>query len=294
MKTEKRFQVRAAQGEEFALAGRALTYNEVSSNEIAPGVRERIMPGCFRDALASGEDIKALCNHDVSQVLGRTKNGTLTLSDRADGLYMRVQLDKNNSAHRDIYASVKRGDLDEMSFAFEAQDEDFSEGEYNGQRCTVRNLRKAALRDVSIVTAPFYGNGATQVSARSKNNKRDRIFAESERTGKSLEQLIEEREFDKQAKFRAAHIRQEIFQTAPAFRALYHPGETVPYDIVPDYSFATDDQKSVDIRNAYIANLIGEQIQRDRVAFNAELEERRRIASLCGRSGDSCFLERPL
>lgn len=228
MKTEQRsFQIRAAQGEEFVLIGRALSYMEVSSNELAPGVRERIMPGCFRDALASPDlDCKALFNHDANQILGRTKNGTLTLQDRADGLYMRVQLNRASQAHRDIYEAVKRGDLDEMSFAFGADDEDYEDGEYNGVRCQVRNIRKAKLFDVSVVTSPFYGKGATAVSARAAGAP-----------------ALVGKEFDKYARAKAERIRYEIFQSAPAFKVVNkRTGKLSNFEhdqdaiVVPDYS----------------------------------------------------------
>ena len=164
----RNLQIRAAEGEEFVLAGRALSYNEISSNEICPGVRERICPGAFRDSLASGADVKALLNHDSAGLpLGRLANKTLTLTDDVSGLNMRVQLDKNNSTHRDVYASVKRGDISEMSFAFQCEDDDITADSYNGEQCQVRNVRKAKLFDVSVVCSAFYGAGATDVSARS-------------------------------------------------------------------------------------------------------------------------------
>ncbi len=172
MATEKRtakrnFQIRAAQGEEFVLAGRALSYNEISSNELAPGVREKIMPGCFRASLAS-TPVVALFNHQemTTLPLGRTENGTLKIQDSDSGLDFRVQLDKNNSFHRDVYASVKRGDISECSFQFICQDEDFAQDRYQGQPCMVRCVRIAELRDLSVVTNPFYGAGATNVDAR--------------------------------------------------------------------------------------------------------------------------------
>ena len=172
MKLERRgLQIRAAQGDEFALVGRALSYNEISSNELCPGLRERLCPGCFTDSLASGKDVVALLNHNNTALpLGRTKNGTLKLADSRDGLDMRVQLDKDNQSHRDVYASVKRGDISEMSFCFTCDDEDMTDEEYNGKRCAVRNIRHAQLLDVSVVTSPFYGAGATSVSARANDS----------------------------------------------------------------------------------------------------------------------------
>lgn len=160
-------EIRAAEGEEFVLTGRAVSYKQISTNELVPGVRERIMPGAFRESLASGRDVKAFLNHDAKAIpLGRLQNKTLTLSDSSEGLDMRVQLDKSISAHRDVYASVKRGDLSEMSFAFICDEDDFSDDSFNGQRCQVRNVRKAKLFDVSVVSSPFYGAGATDVAAR--------------------------------------------------------------------------------------------------------------------------------
>ena len=162
--------IRAADGEEFVLAGRALSYNEVSSNELVPGVREQLAAGCFSESLASGNDVKALLNHDSRALpLGRTGNGTLLLKDSAGGLDFRIALDKNNSFHQAVFASVKRSDIDSCSFAFQCEDEDLDDGEYNGQRCRVRTIRKASLLDVSVVNSPFYGNDATGVAARTSD-----------------------------------------------------------------------------------------------------------------------------
>lgn len=187
MKTELRhsFEIRAAEGEKFVLEGRAVSYGKISSSQIIAGVRERIMPGAFRDSLASGQDVKALLNHNSATLpLGRTANGTLQLSDSPDGLDIKVQLDRANSMHRDVYASVKRGDLNEMSFAFTCDADDITDETYDGQRCAVRNVRKAKLFDVSVVTTPFYGNNATAVAARSEEEDSwaDEVRAQLEQT----------------------------------------------------------------------------------------------------------------
>jgi HK97 family phage prohead protease len=166
-KATRVFEIRASQGEEFVLAGRALSYNEISSNELVQGVREKIMPGCFRASLASGKPVFALLNHDMKALpLGRTDNGTLQISDGDQALNFRVQLDRNNSQHRDVYAAVQRKDVSECSFQFICLDEDFQSGSYQGESCQVRCVRQAELIDVSVVTQPFYGDGATAVSAR--------------------------------------------------------------------------------------------------------------------------------
>ena len=149
----------------FEVAGRAASYNTPSSD--LGGFVEKLAPGCFTRSLASGEDVKCLVNHDSNQVLGRLANKTLALSDAPDGLHFVCKLNRDSQAHRDLYASVKRGDLSECSFAFIVDGEDgqsFSAPDRNG--LLTRTIKRAKLLDVSVVASPAYGNGATSVDAR--------------------------------------------------------------------------------------------------------------------------------
>jgi len=168
MKPEIRsFELRAAADEDFALEGTAISYDCLSQD--LGGFRERIMPGAFTRSLKEGADVKCLMNHDPNFLLGRTKSGTLQLKDSRTGLGFRCQLDKNNSAHRDVYASVKRGDLSECSFAFIVPQggDAFDEATQDGKRFLRRTVMEAALRDVSVVVDPAYNaEGATSVDAR--------------------------------------------------------------------------------------------------------------------------------
>jgi hypothetical protein len=180
-------------------------YNEISSNELATGLRERIMPGCFRESLASGNDVKALLNHDQTGLpLGRLANSTLRLTDSEAGLDIRVQLDRNNGAHRDVFAAVKRQDISEMSFSFCCENDDVSNETYQGQRCQVRNVRKASLYDISVVTSPFYGDNATAVAARNTNNVEETFRRLSARATESIQQA------DEQRRRRAAQLVRSI------------------------------------------------------------------------------------
>jgi HK97 family phage prohead protease len=74
---------------------------------------------CFARSLKSGDDVVCQFNHGMKSdvVLGRTGNGTLVLTDGPKGLDFRCQLDPAQSFHRDLYSSVKRGDISECSFA---------------------------------------------------------------------------------------------------------------------------------------------------------------------------------
>ncbi len=159
--------LRAASNSAFELAGLAAAYNKLSGN--IGGFREQIAPGAFKRTLASNPDVLCCLNHDVSKLLGRTSSGTLSLSDSPEGLRFICRLDPNQQSHKDLYSSVKRGDLSECSFAFSTPDGgdrwDDAKDE-NGQRFTRRTLTNVNLHDVSVVTNPAYP-GSTSVGARS-------------------------------------------------------------------------------------------------------------------------------
>jgi uncharacterized protein len=156
-----------ATGDEFALTGYAATFNSLSKN--LGGFREKIAPGAFKRTLGSSPDVKCLFNHDPSQVLGRTKSGSLELSTDSHGLKFRCQLDKNSQAHKDIYSAVKRGDLDECSFAFTIPTggQTWADGidPETDEKIGLRTILDADLIDVSIVTYPAYSE--TSAGARS-------------------------------------------------------------------------------------------------------------------------------
>src|SRR5581483_8910150 len=131
-----RVQVRTA--EDFCLEGVAASYGNFY--DMGGGVRETIARGAFTRALREKQDVRCLYNHDANQVLGRTKNGTVVLRDTDKGLAFRCQLDRSNTSHQNVYASVKRGDIDACSFAFKVpQDGDkWTEGvDDRGQRCVI-------------------------------------------------------------------------------------------------------------------------------------------------------------
>lgn len=151
--------LRAADGEVRTLEGYAVVFNSLS--EDLGGFREVIEPGAFSEALAELPDVRALFNHDPNLVLGRTTNGTLTLTEDAHGLRMAVILPPTTYAN-DVYMLVERGDVNQMSFAFRTRKGGETWITENGQR--LRRLRNLSLYDVSVVTFPAYQ--ATIVAAR--------------------------------------------------------------------------------------------------------------------------------
>lgn len=157
------------QGDEMQLVGYAARFG-VASHDLG-GYREFIAPGAFKRAIAEKQDVIATYNHDASAIpLGRTKSGTLRLSEDIHGLSFRCQLDPAQQAHRDLHAAVARQDVDSCSFAFtvpENGDEwDHDYFDETGQRCSRRTLKDVNLHDISIVNSPAYPQ--TEVVARAK------------------------------------------------------------------------------------------------------------------------------
>ena len=68
---------------------------------------ETIAPGAFGPVLAGNPDVRALLNHDANIVLGRTKSGTLRLSDDPRGLRFELDLPESRA---DLREAVQRGD----------------------------------------------------------------------------------------------------------------------------------------------------------------------------------------
>lgn len=143
-------EVRAEEGEPLRMVGYAAVFNQWS--EDLGGFRERIAPGAFKRTLATSNDIRALWNHEPSFVLGRTLNGTLKLEEDARGL--RVEITPPTGGIYDGFVdNVRRGDVNQMSFAFSVVRDDRQRDEKGNQ---VRILQEVNLREVSPVSFPAY------------------------------------------------------------------------------------------------------------------------------------------
>ena len=143
--------------QEGQIEGYAAVFNQWS--EIMWSFKERIKPGAFKKTIKDA-DIRALFNHDPNYVLGRNKSETLELSEDSKGLQFRVTPPDAQWAN-DLYVSVKRGDIDQASFGFEAVRDEWDHNKEPAER----DLIEVKLFDVSIVTYPAYPQ--TSVSARS-------------------------------------------------------------------------------------------------------------------------------
>lgn len=123
---------------------------------------ERIAPGAFKRSLRSRNDIKLLWNHDVGEILGSTRGGSLSLEEDAKGLFVRAIL-PNTTRGRDTAELLKRGDVNAMSFGFSVP----SGGDEWNAEGTERTLRSVRLHEISVVGFPAYPE--TSASVRSIN-----------------------------------------------------------------------------------------------------------------------------
>lgn len=125
--------------------------------------REEIAPGAFAQSIAQN-NVRALWNHDTSEVLGATANGTLQLAEDEIGLRFELEL-PDTQRGRDAFTLIERGDVSQMSFGFRSlPDGDEWRIDEDGQY--IRRLLKVDLLEVSPVTFPAYP--ATSVGVRSE------------------------------------------------------------------------------------------------------------------------------
>lgn len=142
------------------LEGYAAVFN--STADIGGRFTETIAPGAFAKTLAARNDVLALIDHDPTKVLGRTKSGTLRLSEDLKGLAFDISV-PNTTTGNDIIEQALLGNIGGASFSFKAVEEDW--------RGNHRSLKAVDLFEISIVQAhPAYVD--TAVYARSRDMSR--------------------------------------------------------------------------------------------------------------------------
>jgi len=136
------------------LVGYAAVYAPALSEDLG-GFREKISPGAFDKSLESNADIRALWDHNTSQPLARTTNGSLKVSSDKRGLRVEIELPEGVSYADDLRQLVRSGVVNQMSFGFivppggDAWDKD-EDGN------ALRTLNSIDLHEVSVVSIPAY------------------------------------------------------------------------------------------------------------------------------------------
>jgi HK97 family phage prohead protease len=120
---------------------------------------EAFAPGAFDAALAES-DVRATMGHDLGKLLGRQGAGTLEVRSTAEGLAYSIDLPDTTYAN-DLRELVRRGDVTEMSFAFEPGRYAWSRSADGRQVRTHTSV--ARLQDVSPVAIPAFGGTSIQL-----------------------------------------------------------------------------------------------------------------------------------
>jgi HK97 family phage major capsid protein/HK97 family phage prohead protease len=144
------------------LYGYAAVFNTLSVPLQPGGFRERLAPGCFTaDALAG--DVRLVVDHR-DRILGRTASGTLRLRQDDHGLYFEADLPDTSYA-RDLSESIRRGDVDSCSFAFNV---DEGGERWDGDVREVRAISR--LHDLTIATGAPPAYPGTSVGVRTTDH----------------------------------------------------------------------------------------------------------------------------
>lgn len=145
---------------------------------------EIIERGAFTDT--DFYDVPLFVNHDCWQIplaRSRLNNGKSSMSLTVDdtGLAVRACLDvDNNPAAKTLYASVERGDLDGMSFAFSVDNEEWLNLDSDMPTRRIKKIGK--VFEVSAVNYPAYNTdihtralNALENAKRALGNARDSV-----------------------------------------------------------------------------------------------------------------------
>jgi HK97 family phage prohead protease len=146
-----------AEGDGRTFTGYAAVFNEPS---LPLPFTEIVQPGAFKRSLQSRNRMMLLWNHDTSNPLASTRNGSLQMVEDARGLKVTATL-PDTTLGRDIAELVRTGVVDAMSFGFSVKRDSWSA---DGN---TRYLEDVSLYEVSLVSTPAYEQTSGTVSVRS-------------------------------------------------------------------------------------------------------------------------------
>lgn len=107
----------------WTLRGHAAVFNRKSHD--LGGFRTVIAPGAFAKILDTNPDVHLVLNHDMSKVLARTRSNTLELREDAYGLHVWANVAPTSHGN-DLRISMERGDVDQMSFACDIGEDEWT------------------------------------------------------------------------------------------------------------------------------------------------------------------------
>lgn len=191
------------ENDDRTIEGYAIVCNSESEDL---GFREVIAPEALEGIIEKSDCLMLLEHNRSKGVLARSKygKGSLTLNVDETGLKFRFTC-PNTAIGDEAYEGVKRGDYQNCSFAFVADQDEWTKKDNGEYLRTIRSFKY--IKDCSIVAEPAYG--ATSVSCRSF----DEFKAEEERQAneaKILEAEKIEAEQREELKNYFAELRKNI------------------------------------------------------------------------------------
>ncbi|MDH6370559.1 HK97 family phage prohead protease [Paenibacillus sp. PastF-3] len=152
-----KIEVRSTEGEGESqtqtIGGYVVKFNQ-RSQLIWGEFYERVAKGAFSRSLQENV-IKAFWNHRSDFVLGSSKPGTLRLLEDDVGLSFEIDL-PNNTWGNDAYESVRRGDVDGVSFGFYVRSNGDAWEYIKEEDVYIRTLLDINLFEVSPTPFPAY------------------------------------------------------------------------------------------------------------------------------------------
>jgi HK97 family phage prohead protease len=153
-------------GEEKIIEGYAAIYDKRAN--IGGFFYEVIERGAFDSA--DLDDVLFSINHDLRKIpIARSRSNqdsTMTLKVDDKGLYIRAVADtENNLDAKALYGSIKRGDINGMSFIFNIEEERWTDLDKPMPTRYIKRFKK--IKEVSAVTMPAYDG--TNIQARDKD-----------------------------------------------------------------------------------------------------------------------------
>ena len=190
------------------------------------GFYEYLDRGCFEKTLRESTDIKALYDHIDSQLLARTKNKSLTLEEREDGLHFYFDAPETTLGE-DVLTMVRTGLISGCSFGFQTIKDSWSA---DGSERHIQELR---LFEVSVLAS-------------------DPAYAESDVKCRSLSEALKDKELTDDDK---AQIQAEI----EALQSMVPASEPEPQGPTEEeleaQRQAEEEQQKIDELNAQIDEL---------------------------------------
>jgi HK97 family phage prohead protease len=156
-------------GDGMTFEGYAAVFN--SPSEPLP-FTEIIKPGAFKRSLQGRHRMMLLWNHNASEPLASTRNGSLKLVEDAKGLKVIATL-ANTQTGRDVAELVRSGTIDAMSFGFQVKKDSWS------QDGNTRTLHEVAVHEVSLTSFPAYEGTSGLMSVREARNIDADLLTES-------------------------------------------------------------------------------------------------------------------